>query len=125
MPRKKRQKNAYDKEKGENEDEVGSINDLIGTLNTTKGEAASDLKTARSDRISEKNTLDGHLDAIAAAEPGCNFFVVNYAVRRSNRHIEIDGLIKAKAILRGAKFDALDENREIKPGDAFLQRRRA
>lgn len=113
----------YNETKDENNAEKKTLNGLITSLNSTRAENAGDLKEAKESRISEKRSLDGHLKSIENAEPGCNFFVINYHVRRSNRHIEIDGLVKAKAILQGAKFDALDENRELKPGDAFLQRR--
>jgi len=45
-------------------------------------------------------------------------------MRTSNRQIEVDGLNKAMAILQGGTFDAApDPNREIKPGDAFLQKK--
>jgi hypothetical protein len=57
--------------------------------------------------------------------PNCEYFEVNYPMRTKNRQVEIDGLTKAKAILLGGVFDeGPDPNREIKPGDAFLQRRK-
>jgi len=39
------------------------------------------------------------------AEPSCDDFTINFPWHSEDRRIEIDGLIKAKAILQGAKFD--------------------
>lgn len=75
-------------------------------------------------RSTKKGELDATLEKIAGINPNCEYFEVNYPMRRTNRQIEIDGLNKAKAILQGGVFDELpDPDREIKPGDAFLQKR--
>jgi len=75
-------------------------------------------------RLTKKGELDTVLDTIHSINPNCEYFEVNYPMRTKNRQIEIDGLQKAKAILEGGVFDeAPDPDREMKPGDAFLQRR--
>merc|ERR1719507_1304449 len=69
-----------------------------------------------------KKEIEATMEKIKDAEPGCDYFTINFPLRSKDRNIEIDGLIKAKAILQGAKFDkGPDPSREIKPGDAFVQ----
>merc|ERR1719498_1617537 len=72
-------------------------------------------------RGTKKGELDAVLKKIEDINPNCEYFEVNYPLRRKNRQIEIDGLVKAKAILQGGKFsEGPDANREMKPGDALL-----
>merc|ERR1719305_1947786 len=76
----------------------------------------------------EQGTAKGELDAVmkkmADISPNCEYFAVNYKLRFANRNVEIDGLNKAKTILEGGTFaKPVDPNREMKPGDAFLQRK--
>merc|ERR1719198_1851049 len=88
-----------------------------------KGEAETMKTDTEKLRLTKKGELDTVLDKIHDVNPNCEYFEVNYVMRRENRHIEIDGLQKAKAILEGGVFDeAPDPNREIKPGDAFIQK---
>lgn len=42
---------------------------------------------------------------IEDAQPGCDFVTVNFETRLKARQVEKDGLVEAKAILSGAKFD--------------------
>merc|ERR1719473_2462166 len=88
------------------------------------GKAETDKTDTTKQRGTNKDKLDAVLDKIQDINPNCEYFEVNYPMRRKNRQIEIDGLNKAKAILQGGVFDeGPDPNREIKPGDAFLQKR--
>mmetsp|Transcript_115340 Transcript_115340/g.200137 ORF Transcript_115340/g.200137 Transcript_115340/m.200137 type:complete len:125 (-) Transcript_115340:13-387(-) len=88
------------------------------TRRPKKGEAES----SRGTKFGELKALYSKLEA---GEAECNYFTINYPLRRSNRLIEIDGLTKARAILEGGRFTKpKDPNREIKPGDALLQRAR-
>mmetsp|Transcript_89659 Transcript_89659/g.141549 ORF Transcript_89659/g.141549 Transcript_89659/m.141549 type:complete len:735 (+) Transcript_89659:54-2258(+) len=108
-------------------DSETKMEELMAEKETTEKEMGA-AQTTKSDTESMRDTKKGELDAvlekIADANPNCEYFEVNYPVRTTNRHIEIDGLQKAKAILEGGVFDeAPDPNREIKPGDAFLQKR--
>merc|ERR1719247_3927018 len=92
----------------------------------SKGKAMQAKTDTEKLRRGNKNALDSTLETIKSINPNCEYYEVNYPMRRENRHIEIDGLEKAKAILKGGKFDkGPDPNREMKPGDAasFLQRR--
>merc|ERR1719215_1310295 len=85
----------------------------MGNAETKKGETEKQRRT-------KKGELNAVLKTIKDIDPNCEYYEVNYPMRRKNRQIEIDGLEKAKAILKGGKFDAgPDPNREIKPGDAL------
>jgi len=106
------------------EKEQKELEGLIEADTITKGQKSDKVKDTKGDRRSKKGSLDATMKKIKGAEPGCDFFTINFPLRTTNRQIEIDGLLKAKAILSGANFDAPDPNREIKPGDALLQRAR-
>jgi len=97
----------------------------ITTLGETKANAEQEVEDHKGSRSAKAGELNVLLDKIKSAEPGCAFFQINYAVRASNRQMEIDGLNKAKTILSGGEFaKPEDPNRELKPGDALLQRPR-
>eukprot|EP00929_Paragymnodinium_shiwhaense_P055369 TRINITY_DN2773_c0_g1_i1.p1 TRINITY_DN2773_c0_g1~~TRINITY_DN2773_c0_g1_i1.p1 ORF type:complete len:742 (+),score=325.88 TRINITY_DN2773_c0_g1_i1:126-2351(+) len=99
-------------------------NTLISELEGTKSTKEEEVVTTEGDRTTKNGELASVMDKIKDAEPGCDFFMVNYPVRTQNRQIELDGLDKAKAILSGASFTPPeDTSREMKPGDAFLQPR--
>jgi len=88
------------------------------------GQAETDKTTTEKSRSTKKGELNTILEKINSINPNCEYYEVNYPMRTSNRQIEIDGLNKAKAILKGGVFDeAPDPNREMKVGDAFLQKR--
>jgi len=116
---------AYDKARTEFETQEKALNKAIGSLDGKIGAKEQAVEDAASERNTKKGMLDATLKMIANADPGCNYIEVNYPLRVKNRQIEIDGLLKAKAILSGGSFTApADDSREIKPGDAFLQIRR-
>jgi len=100
--------------------QITSLQEDISRLEGVK----ADKEEAKQQEIGLRGTTRSALGAVMAtikdSEPGCNYICVNYPMRLKNRQIEIDGLRKAKAILKGAVFDAPDPNRELKPGDAAL-----
>merc|ERR1740121_359424 len=99
--------------------------DLDVKLTGTQGEKTTKLEETKGARRLKKGELDIVLKKIEGAEAGCTYFTVNFPARTKNRQIEVDGLLKAKAILEKAKFATpKDETREMKPGDALLQRAR-
>jgi hypothetical protein len=63
-----------------------------------------DLETDTADKQGENSKSHSMMtETIASIEtkrPGCNFITVNFQMRKSNRQIEIDGLLKAKTILK-------------------------
>merc|ERR1719215_940893 len=96
-------------------------------LNADKDRTEKDMgkaETKKTDTERQRRTQKGELNAVLKKirdiDPNCEYYEVNYPMRRKNRQIEIDGLDKAMAILKGGAFDAgPDPNREIKPGDAL------
>ena len=113
----------YNKFKSDSEKNMLDLNSLISTLEGDKSEKESDANTAAGDRRAKGGELKVVMKKIKDAEPGCDYFAINYPVRTKNRLTEIDGLHKAKAILQGGEFATPeDTTRELKPGDAFLQR---
>jgi len=114
----------YDDFKKDSEDKMKSLKADEEATEKRKGKAETDKTNTEKERATKKGELDNLLDKIKEINPNCEYFEVNYPMRTKNRQIEIDGLNKAKAILEGGVFtDAPDPNREIKPGDAFLQKR--
>jgi len=102
-----------------------ALKKAIGELEGTIGSKMGKVDDTEKERLNSKNSLDAVMKKISNADPGCNFLLVNYPMRLKNRNTEIDGLLKAKAILQGAAFTPPeDASREIKPGDALLQRLR-
>jgi len=117
-------KALYDKTKLNLETERGELQSAIGDLTIQKATAEGDIQLNEGTRETKRGELKVIMKRIADAKPNCDFFLINYPLRVSNRHIEIDGLEKAKAILSGGTFDGLpDPDREIKPGDALVQAR--
>jgi len=84
------------------------------------GKSQQDKSDTEKGRRSNKKALRSTLATIKSIDPNCEYYEVNYPMRRKNRQIEIDGLNKAMAILQGGTFDSgPDPNRAIKPGDAL------
>jgi predicted nucleic acid-binding Zn-ribbon protein len=88
------------------------IADTISSLESTKsdlnGQIASDetsMATEKGERTTNQGDLKATLDFLKSIAPGCDFMAVNFQTRLTNRQAEMDGLLKAKAILNGASFD--------------------
>lgn len=107
------------------DDEIKALGDEIATLTGTKGDKEQSVQQETATRLDKKGSLAAVMTKISDANQGCEYITVNYPIRLGNRQMEIDGLLKAKAILKGAKFNkGPDPSRELTPGDAlFLQRR--
>jgi len=119
----------YDEFKADSETHMQSLTDEINEKEKIKGDKQTEKTDTESTRSTKKGELDATLDKIKEVNPNCEYFEVNYVLRRNNRQIELDGLQKAKIILEGGSFtEGPDPNREIKPGDAaaasFLQSRK-
>lgn len=105
------------------ETDMNNLNTAIGELSSSKSTALGDISDLKTNRGDEASSLAAVMGKIRDAEPGCDFLTINIQVRSQNRQIEMDGLNKAKAILSGGRFDGLpDPDREMKPGDAFVQK---
>jgi hypothetical protein len=114
----------YEAFKKDSEEHMKTLEEETERTESDLGDAETKKTDTTKERSTSKGKLNAILDKIKSINPNCEYFEVNYVLRRKNRQIEIDGLLKAKAILEGGVFDAPDPNREIKPGDAFLQRRK-
>merc|ERR1719277_1521890 len=114
----------YKEFKKDSEDTIKELGDAITDLESAKGEKEGKISDTAETRIDSKKELKATMKTIKGAEPGCDYLSINYPVRMKARQTETDGLLKAKAILQGGKFDETDPGRELKPGDAFLQKRR-
>jgi len=115
---------AFDEFKKNTEEQVKALKKANSQLEGEKGGAEDDVGSNKKDRLASKGELDAVLKKISDATPGCDYLTINYEVRLKNRQIEIDGLVKAKAILEGGEFPSFLEDRQTKSGDAFLQRRK-
>jgi len=91
--------------KKESKKQIADLNDDIADLKATKGKKTESEVDKMKERGHTNEELNAVMKGISDQRPGCDFFEVNYPTRLKNRQIEIDGLIKAKAILNGAKFE--------------------
>lgn len=82
--------------------QIGTLQGEVTTLEGTKSSKEGEVETAKEDRLGKKSELEAVMKKLKDAAPGCNFFTVHYAMRASNRQIELDGLNRAKAILSAA-----------------------
>ncbi|CAK0844179.1 unnamed protein product [Prorocentrum cordatum] len=89
--------------------EKDALDGQIDEMKIAKGEKAGTIESTRSERSLKKDELDVIMEKVKAVQPGCDFFQVNYLVRKKNRLIELDGLLKAKAILAGTCAAGLPE----------------
>merc|ERR1719440_2005943 len=109
----------FDAFKKDSNEHIKELQGQKRQTNKDMGRAESKRSSTKWQRTTQKGKLNGILNKIQDINPNCEYYEVNYPMRRKNRQIDMDGLEKAKAILQGGSFDAgPDPNREIKPGDA-------
>jgi len=110
----------FDNFKKDSEKKMKELKAEEDATSKAKGKSQQEKTDTEKSRRSNKKALRSTLATIKSIDPNCEYYEVNYPMRRKNRQIEIDGLDKAKAILKGGAFDAgPDPNREITPGDAL------
>jgi len=113
----------FNKFKKASNDQLKELSSDKNARSKTKGEKGTEKTNTIKARGTKKGELDATMQLMKDINPNCEYYEVNYPLRRKNRQIELDGLNKAKTILTGGTFDAApDPNREVKPGDAFLQK---
>lgn len=116
-------KAAFDEFVAESTTQIDGLTKKISDLTDAKTEKNSSIADDTAEKDTSGEGLKAIMKTIAGNRPGCDFLAVNYPMRRKNRKGEMDGLVKAKAILQGGEFNVdTDGTREIKPGDAFLQK---
>jgi len=98
---------AFENFKTDTDDQVEKLEDSNSGLQDEMGQKESDIQDNVNGRLTKKNELETTLNKIGDATPGCDYLTINYETKRKNRQIEIDGLIKAKAILEGGEFPSL------------------
>jgi len=103
---------AFDSMKSDIEATIAAGGTAIDEYKSEKADQEGVATDNTEERASEKSTLDATMLEIQNLKPGCDFILVNYEVRVKKRHVEIDGLKKAKAILQGGDFSG---------GASFLQ----
>jgi len=105
------------------EAQTKALKDSNDSLQSEKGDCEDDISTNKRKRGEQNDALKQALKTLSDATPGCDYLTINYDVRLKNRQIEIDGLVKAKAILQGGEFPSFLEDKQAKSDTAFLQRR--
>jgi len=95
---------GFEKMKKDTEEALEAAHKSIEDYKGGIAEAETAVEEAIDEKTKTKDTLDAIMEEIKVVEPGCDFIAVNIGVRKTNRHAEIDGLLKAKAILEGAAF---------------------
>jgi chromosome segregation ATPase len=100
----------FDKEKADLEGEIKATDTAIDAYKKDKASQEKEVVDKTGERSTSKDELDGQLSLYNSYKPGCDFLLVNFDTRTKARQIEVDGLQKAKAILKGGDF-----------GKSFLQ----
>lgn len=95
---------SFDEFKAESEAQMGELMATIKTLKENREDKEGDISTADGERNTARGELSAVMQTIKDGRPTCDFFEIQYPMRLKNRQTEIDGLIKAKAILQGATF---------------------
>lgn len=91
----------YKEFKKESETNIANLEKQIDDYEAAhaKAETAkSDAETAHGEAAA---LLKSTMDALAAMKADCDFIAVNFLIRKENRQAEVDGLKKAKTILKG------------------------
>jgi len=91
---------------------VADIDAAIGAKEQTKADLEGSIAADEESRTAENSTkatnegeLASVMDYLKEIAPGCDFIAMHFTMRLKNRQLEKDGLLKAKAILQGAKFE--------------------
>lgn len=104
---KKQEKKSIEEYTKFKKDTEAAIEDSQKTIEDYKGEIAECEKTIEETKEDRKGAFDALvsvMEEIKVKAPNCEFMTVNFKTRVKNRQLEIDGLLKAKAILQGASF---------------------
>jgi len=100
----KEAQDKYDKMKEESEKSIKDLEEAVDKLEEDKAGKEDDIADAKKEKKTKQGELKSLLEKIKDAEPGCDFFAVNFKTRDANRKLEMEGLTKAKTILKEAKF---------------------
>merc|ERR1740138_1457045 len=87
----------FDEFEKDSEEHIKELNGEKRRTTKDMGNAEGKRSSTKRQRSSQKGKLNGLLNKIQDINPNCEYYEVNYPMRRENRQIEIDGLNKAKA----------------------------
>jgi len=88
----------------ESEGQIEKLNGQIDEADLQVSEAEKTIQSTEEERDATKDVLAKEEEAVKAKEPGCTFITKNFDTRKRNRAAEVDGLEKAKGVLKGANF---------------------
>jgi len=108
----KEAQDKYDKLKEKLEKSIKDLTEAVDKLKEDKAGKVKDVADAKTERKTKEGELKSLMEKIKEAEPGCDFFAVNFKTRSADRKLEMEGLEKAKKILKDAK----------EPGGRLLQK---
>lgn len=97
----------FDKMKADLEGEIKATDSTIDAYTKDKAAKEKIVADKSTERGTKKTELESQIELYTGVKPGCDFLLVNFETRTKARQIEVDGLKKAKAILKGAKFENL------------------
>lgn len=92
----------------ESTEEVDTLNEQIDEATMQRTDAETTIKEQTDERDASQVELDATIALIETEKPRCDFITTNFQTRKENRAAEKDGLNKAKAVLKGAKFGFLE-----------------
>lgn len=96
----------FKKEKADLEDEIKKTDTTIDAYTKDKAAQEKTSTDKTKERAAKNGELESHVKLYNSYKPGCDFLLINFDTRTKARQIEIDGLEKAKAILKGGKFSS-------------------
>lgn len=97
-------------EKSDLRDEITATDTALDAYKKDKAAQEKTATDKKKQRATTKGELDAQMDLYNSYKPGCDFLLTNFDTRTKARQLEVDGLNKAKAILKGGDF-----------GKSFLQ----
>jgi len=92
----------------ESNEQIDTFEEQIDQATIQRTDAEQTIKEQTDERDQSQKVLEETTAYIEAEKPRCDFITTNFQTRKENRAAEIDGLEKAKAVLKGAKFGFLE-----------------
>merc|ERR1719198_902352 len=91
----------YNKEKEDLLGEIKACDTTIDAYTKDKADKEKIVADKGTERTTKKGELESQMKLYKGYKPGCDFLLVNFETRTKARQTEVDGLTKAKAILKG------------------------
>jgi len=100
----KQAQKEFDEYKTKTETQMDELQSEIDKKNGVKGEKQQSKVETTKERATQHELWATLMKKMKDSSAECEYFTVNYKLRVSNRQLEVDGLNKAKAILKGGSF---------------------